>query len=147
MDKECNEVINCIQRSQQLPQYPKWRQPLLRQIKKLVIIWKVYKLETQFFSRPKVSRVRNSMKISFAFYGNSNYLKSQNGRYLGQNWRFETKHLFPRHYTLVVATNWRTPPLRCTLREPAITRVNLYPIQHMKPFLGLKSFNPISCSL
>jgi hypothetical protein len=43
-----------------------------------------------FFPRPIFSRVRNTMKLSFAFYDHSNYLKIQNGRHLGQNWRFET---------------------------------------------------------
>ena len=38
-----------------------------------------------FFPRPMFSRVRNAMKLSFAFYDLSNYLKIQNGR---RNWRF-----------------------------------------------------------
>ena len=38
-----------------------------------------------FFPRPMFSRVRNAMKLSFAFYDLSNYLKIENGR---QNWRF-----------------------------------------------------------
>ena len=38
-----------------------------------------------FFPRPMFSRVRNAMKLSFAFYDLSNYLKIKNGR---QNWRF-----------------------------------------------------------
>ena len=37
------------------------------------------------------------MKLSFAFYDHSNYLKVQNGRHSGQKWR----------YTLVVAIKWR----------------------------------------
>ena len=40
-----------------------------------------------FFPRPMFSRVRNAMKLSFAFYDLSNYLKIQNGR---RNWRFQT---------------------------------------------------------
>ena len=40
-----------------------------------------------FFPRPMFSRVRNAMKLSFAFYDLSNYLKIENGR---QNWRFQT---------------------------------------------------------
>ena len=43
-----------------------------------------------FCSRPMFSRARNAMKLSFAFYVHSNYLKIQNGRHLGQNSRFET---------------------------------------------------------
>ena len=38
-----------------------------------------------FFPIPMFSRVRNAMKLSFAFYDLSNYLKFQNGR---RNWRF-----------------------------------------------------------
>ena len=38
-----------------------------------------------FFPRPMFSRLRNAMKLSFAFYDLSNYLKIQNGR---RNWRF-----------------------------------------------------------
>ena len=34
-----------------------------------------------FFPRPMFSRVRNAMKLSFAFYDLSNYLKNQNGRH------------------------------------------------------------------
>ena len=30
------------------------------------------------------------MKLSFVFYDDSHYLKIQNGRHLGQNWRIET---------------------------------------------------------
>ena len=40
-----------------------------------------------FFPIPMFSRVRNAMKLSFAFYDLSNYLKFQNGR---RNWRFQT---------------------------------------------------------
>ena len=43
-----------------------------------------------FFPRPMFSRVRNAKRLSFAFYNQSNYLKIQNGRHLGKNWRFET---------------------------------------------------------
>ena len=46
------------------------------------------------FHRPMFSGVRNAMKLSFAFYDLSNYLKIQNGR-----------HLFARRYTFVGATN------------------------------------------
>ena len=34
-----------------------------------------------FFPIPMFSRVRNAMKLSFAFYDLSNYLKIQNGRH------------------------------------------------------------------
>ena len=37
--------------------------------------------EPIFFPRPMFSRVRNAMKLSFAFYDPSNYLKIQNGRH------------------------------------------------------------------
>ena len=40
-----------------------------------------------FFPRPMFSRVRNTMKLSFALLDLSNYLKIQNGR---RNWRFQT---------------------------------------------------------
>ena len=43
-----------------------------------------------FFPRPMFSRFMNAMKLPFAFYDHSNYLKIQNGRHLGQNWCFET---------------------------------------------------------
>ena len=34
-----------------------------------------------FFPRPMFSRLRNAMKLSFAFYDLSNYLEIQNGRH------------------------------------------------------------------
>jgi hypothetical protein len=44
--------------------------------------------DKDIFSRPMFSR--DAMKLSFAHYDRSNYLKIQNGRHLGQNWCFET---------------------------------------------------------
>ena len=51
--------------------------------------------DKDIFSRPMFSR--DAMKLSFAHYDRSNYLKIQKGRHLGQNWCFET---------LVGATKW-----------------------------------------
>ena len=70
----------CI-RISNFSQNQRWPQPPLRQITKSIITWKVYNLETHFFPRPMFSRVRNAMKLSFAFYDLSNYLKIQNGRH------------------------------------------------------------------
>ena len=73
-----------------LSQNRKWRGQLpLLKITKSSITWKL----DPFFSRPMFSRVKNARKLSYAFY------KTQNGRPLGQNWRFETYHLFARRYT------------------------------------------------
>ena len=59
-------------------QNPRWQPwPALRQITKSVITWKVYKLETQFFSRPMFSWVRNAMKLLFAFYDLATTIKSK----------------------------------------------------------------------
>ena len=77
-----------------LSQNPRWPpQPPLRQITK-----KSIKLRDPiFFPRPMFSRVRNAMKLSFAFYDLSNYLKIQNGRHF---WDFtpirEALYFFPR---------------------------------------------------
>ena len=46
--------------------------PLLRKITKSAITRKLYKLETHF-SRPMFSRVRNAIRLSFAFYDHNNY--------------------------------------------------------------------------
>ena len=69
---------------------PRWLpQPPLRQITKSVITWKVYNVEAQFFPRSMFSMVRNTMKLSFAFYDLSNYLKIQNGHHF---WDFTLIH-------------------------------------------------------
>ena len=41
-------------------------------------------LRDPIFYTPRVSRVKNAMKLSFAFYGHSNYLKIQTGRHFVQ---------------------------------------------------------------
>ena len=100
--------------------YMTWQRPPLR---KSVITWKSIQVRDPFFPRSMFSRVRNAMKLSFALYDNSNfskiqnvrgrhyhhsnYLKIQNGRHSGQNWCFETQHLFTKRYTLVGAMKWR----------------------------------------
>ena len=52
--------------------------------------WKNIQARVPIYIGPMFLRVRNAMKLSFAFYDHSNYLKIQNGRHLGQNSRFET---------------------------------------------------------
>jgi hypothetical protein len=58
-----------------------------------------------FFPHPFFSRVRDAMYIIFVLRSQQ-LLQVQGCRHLGQNWRFETKHLFARRYTSVGAIKW-----------------------------------------